>query len=108
MTVNRADDGKPLFNLGNNVGNGSATIQLPQGWALSSYLSPGGVPGCHVAPTAFRNLRQGARGTYLIQVVPSVPSCSWYRGSYGLGVRVTATQGNTTLRGGDIVQLAVP
>jgi hypothetical protein len=83
-------DGKPVSTLGANLGNGTAAITLPSGWALTTSAVPPG--GCLMSPTQFSN--QG-NGIYSIRVVPFLnnPSCRWLSGDYLYTLRVgTAAQ----------------
>lgn len=79
-------DGKPVSNLGANVGTGTSTITLPSGWTLRTPTVPPG--GCGLSPTQFVN--QG-NGLYAIRVVPPVsnPSCRWLIGDYLYNVQVS-------------------
>ena len=80
VLVTNPRNGLPMTNLGPNVGNGTAAITLPSGWALVNgfNVSPG---GCLMTPTEFVN--QG-NGIYTIRVVPFVtnPACTWLAGDY--------------------------
>lgn len=106
VLVTRAN-GEPITNLGASVGNGTAAIALPTGWALQTGFNvpPG---GCLLTPTQFFN---SGSGIYSIRVVPFVnnPACSWLSGDYHYVVQLQIpSSGGVTLRGSGLGVIKLP
>ena len=88
ITVLVMKKGKPINDLGDNTGNGTGVITLPNGWDLTTISFPDG--GCAFLPVRFVN--EGAGG-YTIDVLPppSSPACQWQSGDYVYVVRINKT-----------------
>ncbi len=111
ITVLVTKEGFPLSNLGEDVGNGTSPIDLPNkhhdrghkaGWRVRTIVTPEG--GCVMVPTQFDN--KGG-GTYVIQVVPdpTKQSCVWVKGDYHYVVDFGPSKG---LRGSVLGELTIP
>jgi len=110
MSVLVTLDGRPVDDLGANIGNQTSATSLPAGWTLRGGFNvrPG---GCDVSVTEFTN--QGG-GLYDIRIVPFVgnPACNWLSGEYVYAIQLEFTRtigGNAVvLQGGTLGKLAIP
>lgn len=96
--------GKPVENLGSDIGDGTSEINLPTGWTLATGFNvpPG---ACLMTPTQFYN---AGDGIYVIRVVPYVHGngCTWLSGTYHYAVSIES-KGKKPYTGSGLGELVI-
>lgn len=115
-------DGARLSDLATGVGDGSAEITLPTGWALSSRFNSAESEGLQAGPSGIQQifcqmrpfrLERHFDGVFVIQVRPHAATANcvgqWRSGEYHYQISLdNVSDGTTTFSGSGLGVLVIP